>query len=71
MVKKRALVTGGSGEIGSAICERLAAEGYRDHSRSSRETLHAKLAYQFNDATRLSLVASTLDQVAEDPQWTR
>ena len=45
----------------------LDAEGYRDHSRSSRETLHAKLAYQFNDATRLSLVASTLDQVAEDP----
>jgi iron complex outermembrane receptor protein len=45
----------------------LDAEGYRDHSRSSRETLHAKLAYQLNDATRLSLVASTLDQVAEDP----
>jgi 3-oxoacyl-[acyl-carrier protein] reductase len=28
MVKKRALVTGGSGAIGSVICQRLAADGY-------------------------------------------
>jgi 3-oxoacyl-[acyl-carrier protein] reductase len=28
MVKKRALVTGGSGAIGAVICERLAADGY-------------------------------------------
>lgn len=28
MVKKRALVTGGSGPIGAVICQRLAADGY-------------------------------------------
>jgi 3-oxoacyl-[acyl-carrier protein] reductase len=28
MVKKRALVTGGSGAIGTVICQRLAADGY-------------------------------------------
>ena len=28
MVKKRALVTGGSGAIGAVICQRLAADGY-------------------------------------------
>jgi 3-oxoacyl-[acyl-carrier protein] reductase len=44
MAKKRALVTGGSGEIGAAICERLAADGYavivhaHRHSESAKQT---------------------------------
>jgi 3-oxoacyl-[acyl-carrier protein] reductase len=36
---KRALVTGGSGDIGSAICRRLAADGYHVivHANRNRE----------------------------------
>ncbi|MDZ4250965.1 MAG: TonB-dependent receptor [Sulfuritalea sp.] len=45
----------------------LESDGYRDHSRSSRQTLHAKLGYELNDATRLTLLATSLDQFAEDP----
>ncbi|MBI5784281.1 MAG: TonB-dependent receptor [Rhodocyclales bacterium] len=43
------------------------SDGYREHSRNTRETLHAKLRYSFSEATRLTLLASTLDQFAEDP----
>ena len=43
MAKRRALVTGGSGEIGAAICEKLAADGYavivhaHRHAESARQ----------------------------------
>lgn len=43
------------------------SDGYRDHSHSSRETQNAKLRYQFNDTTKMTLVATSLDQFAEDP----
>lgn len=45
----------------------LDSAGFRDHSRNSRETLHAKLGYALSDATRLTLAATALDQFAEDP----
>lgn len=45
----------------------LESDGYRDHSRNTRETVHAKLRHSLSEATRLTLVASTLDQFAEDP----
>lgn len=45
----------------------LDSAGYRDHSRNSRESMHAKLGYALNDVTRLTLVATALDQFAEDP----
>jgi iron complex outermembrane receptor protein len=45
----------------------LESDGYREHSRNTRETLNAKLRYAFGDATRFTLLASTLDQFAEDP----
>ena len=43
------------------------SDGYRDHSRSSRETFHAKLRYDFSNATKLTLVGTSLDQDAQDP----
>ncbi len=42
MAKKRALVTGGSGDIGAAICERLAADGYAVIVHAYRHTEAAK-----------------------------
>lgn len=42
MSKKRALVTGGSGVIGAAICERLAADGYAVIVHAHRHAESAK-----------------------------
>lgn len=42
MTKKRALVTGGSGEIGAAICEKLAAAGYAVIVHAHRHSESAK-----------------------------
>lgn len=46
MAKKRALVTGGSGDIGAAICERLATDGYAVIVHAHR---HAESAKQIAD----------------------
>lgn len=42
MAKKRALVTGGSGEIGAALCERLASDGYAVIVHAHRHSASAK-----------------------------
>ena len=44
--KKRAIVTGGSGGIGGALCERLAADGYHVivHANSNRDAANACVA---------------------------
>ncbi len=46
MAQKRALVTGGSGDIGAAICERLAGDGYAVIVHAHR---HAESARQIAD----------------------
>lgn len=40
----------------------LSSDGYRDHSKTTKEMLHAKLSYAASSATKLTLVASSLNQ---------
>jgi iron complex outermembrane receptor protein len=45
------------------------SDGYRDQSEARRDTLHGKLDFRINDATRLTVVATALDQPDNlDPQ---
>lgn len=40
----------------------LSTDGYRDHSEATRDMLHAKLSYKLNDATKVTLVSTALNQ---------
>ncbi|NOS96772.1 MAG: TonB-dependent receptor [Methylotenera sp.] len=43
-------------------------DGYRDHSKASRDTFHTKLSYKPSDATKITLLATYLDQPdSQDP----
>ncbi|MFZ3086625.1 MAG: TonB-dependent receptor [Methylotenera sp.] len=45
------------------------SDGYRDHSKTRRDTLHGKLNFKLNEDTKLTIVATALDQPDnEDPQ---
>jgi iron complex outermembrane receptor protein len=45
------------------------SDGYRDHSKFRRDTYHAKIKMQLSEDTRLTLVATALDQPDnDDPQ---
>lgn len=45
------------------------SDGYRDQSDTRRDTLHGKLNFIFNEDTKLTIVATALDQPDnEDPQ---
>jgi iron complex outermembrane receptor protein len=45
------------------------SDGYRDQSDTRRDTLHGKINFKFGDNTKLSIVATALDQPDnEDPQ---
>jgi iron complex outermembrane receptor protein len=45
------------------------SDGYRDFSEMRRDTLHAKLSFKLNEDTKLTLVATALDQPDnQDPQ---
>lgn len=44
------------------------SDGYRDHSASTRNTLHGKFSFNLSEATKLTLVATGLDQPeSQDP----
>ncbi|MEY3748031.1 MAG: hypothetical protein RL194_1490 [Pseudomonadota bacterium] len=45
------------------------SDGYRDHSEFRRDTYHAKIGMQLNEDTKLTIVATALDQPDnDDPQ---
>jgi iron complex outermembrane receptor protein len=46
----------------------LSTDGYREHSEATRDMLHTKLSYKASDATKVTLVASALNQHnSQDP----
>ncbi|MFA6040728.1 MAG: TonB-dependent receptor [Methylophilus sp.] len=46
----------------------LSTDGYRDHSEATRDMLHTKLSFQANDDTKVTLVATSLNQSdSQDP----
>ena len=63
MAKKRALVTGGSGDIGAAICERLAADGYTVIVHAHRHSESAKQVAEKIKARGGSATVATFDIV--------
>lgn len=63
MAKKRALVTGGSGEIGAALCERLAADGYAVIVHAHRHSASAKQVAEKITAGGGSATVATFDIV--------
>jgi iron complex outermembrane receptor protein len=63
---------GVSGQVGDlnyiASAARLSTDGYRDHSEAMRNTFHTKLAYAPSDSSKLTLVATALNQPGtQDP----
>jgi iron complex outermembrane receptor protein len=45
------------------------SDGYRDQSKTRRDTLHGKFSFNIDDATKLTVVATSLDQPNNlDPQ---
>jgi iron complex outermembrane recepter protein len=43
-------------------------DGYRDHSQTQRDVVNAKAAWQFDDASKLTLIANAINQPdAQDP----
>lgn len=57
------------GGVGYVIdASRFATEGYRDHSSAERDQTMAKVTFKPSDDGKLTLIASTFRQDAQDPQ---
>jgi len=62
-------VTGtGAGELDYVVdLTRFTTDGYRDHSAARKNLANAKLGLQLDDASRLTIVANSVDLTAQDP----
>ncbi len=62
-------VSGQAGEVNYiASASRFDTEGYRDHSEAMRNTFHTKLTFTPTDSSRLTMVATSLNQPGtQDP----
>ncbi len=46
----------------------MSTDGFRDHSKASRDLLHTKLSFKANDDTKITLIATALNQHdSQDP----
>src|SRR5450830_116028 len=45
----------------------FSTDGYRDHSKTDRNQVHAKIVWEVNDSTKVKLSANSFHQTSEDP----
>ncbi|MGE8675035.1 MAG: TonB-dependent receptor family protein, partial [Achromobacter kerstersii] len=58
----------GAGELDYVVdLTRFTTDGYRDHSAARKNLANAKLGLQLDDASRLTIVANSVDLKAQDP----
>lgn len=63
-----AKASGASGGMDYVLdLSRMTTDGYRDHSAARKNLGNAKLGVQLDDASRLTLVANSVDLAAQDP----
>lgn len=66
--KARGLTDAGGTELDYVVSvNRYTTEGYRDHSGARRNLGNAKLGMQWDDDTRLTLIANSVSVKADDP----
>lgn len=67
--KESMTVEGQEGDLNYIVNgSHLSTNGYRDHSDATREMLHTKLSYQASDTTKITLIATALNQHdSQDP----
>ncbi|NEV09054.1 TonB-dependent receptor plug domain-containing protein, partial [Achromobacter xylosoxidans] len=63
-----AKASGASGDMDYVLAlSRMTTDGYRDHSAARKNLGNAKLGVQLDDASRLTIVANSVDLTAQDP----
>lgn len=63
-----AKASGASGDMDYVLAlSRMTTDGYRDHSAARKNLGNARLGVQLDDASRLTIVANSVDLTAQDP----